>query len=128
MDKTIVQEYAEKKCWGMVASIDVYQCDPKKITDRDEIQKFVVELCEEIKMKRHGPTHIERFAENELEGYSAMQFIETSSITMHFDDKHDNKAFIDIFSCKYFDHKKAENFCLDFLGGKSSKSIYYLRY
>lgn len=112
----------------MVASINVYECDPKKITSKKEIQEFMIELCKKIDMKRYGPTLIERFAEGEMEGYSAMQFIETSSITMHFDDQHDNRAFIDIFSCKFFDHKVAEKFCLNFLGGQKSKSIYYLRH
>lgn len=126
--KKIEQEYNSKKCWGMVSSIDVYKCNPKKITTKKEIQKFMIQLCDHIDMKRYGPTLIERFAEGETNGYSAMQFIETSSITMHFDDQHDNRSFIDIFSCKYFDYKKAEKFCREFLEGKSSKSIYYLRH
>lgn len=126
--KQIEQEYSKKKSWGMVASIDVYQCNPKKITNKKEIQKFVIQLCRSINMKRHGSTLIERFAEGELAGYSAMQFIETSSITMHFDDQHDNRAFIDIFSCKYFDYRKAELFCRKFLEGKKSKSFYYFRH
>jgi S-adenosylmethionine/arginine decarboxylase-like enzyme len=126
--KKIEQEYNNKKCWGMVSSIDVYKCNPKKITAKKEIQKFMIQLCDHIGMKRHGPTLIERFAEGELAGHSAMQFIETSSITMHFDDQHDNRAFIDIFSCKFFDHKKAEKFCRESLEGKSSKSMYYFRH
>lgn len=126
--KKIEKDYQAKKSWGMVASIDVYQCNHKKITSKKEIQKFVRALCQAIKMKPHGPTMIERFAEGELAGHSALQFIETSSITMHFDDQHDNRAFIDIFSCKYFDHKEAEKFCRDFLEGKKSKVLYYFRY
>ena len=77
-------------------------------------------------MIRHGEPHIERFAEGELEGYSAMQFIETSSVTMHFDETED-RAFIDIFSCKFFDHAQAEKFCKEFFEGKKSSSVYYLR-
>ncbi|MCX6713896.1 MAG: S-adenosylmethionine decarboxylase [Candidatus Vogelbacteria bacterium] len=126
--KKLEQEYLKKKSWGMVASIDVHKCDHQKITTKKEIQKFVIELCDSIGMKRHGPTLIERFAEGELAGHSAMQFIETSSITMHFDDQHDDRAFIDIFSCKYFDYKKAELFCRNFLGGKKSKAVYYFRH
>lgn len=122
------KDYQKKKCWGMVSSIDVYKCNPKKITSKKEIQKFVIALCKHIDMKRHGPTLIERFAEGELAGHSAMQFIETSSITMHFDDQHDNRAFIDIFSCKFFDHKEAEHFCQKFLEGNKSKSVYYFRH
>jgi S-adenosylmethionine/arginine decarboxylase-like enzyme len=39
-----------------------------------------------------------------------IQFIETSSITVHLDEVW-NRAFIDIFSCKTFDKILAKNFC-----------------
>lgn len=119
-------EYLAQKCWGMVASVDVYSCDRNIITSADEIRKFIVELCNHVDMVRHGEAQVERFAEGELEGFSAMQFIETSSITLHFDEL-ENRGFIDIFSCKFFDPKKAENFCREYLKGSSSKSLHYFR-
>lgn len=125
--KKLEKEYQDKKCWGLVSSVDVYNCDPSFISNAARIRRFIIDLCKEIDMKRHGPALVERFAEGELEGYSALQFIETSSITMHFDEGK-NRAFIDIFSCKFFDHKKAEKFCKNYLKGNRSKSVYYLRY
>lgn len=110
----------------MVASVDVYGCDKKLISKPEPIKKFVVALAKAIKMKRHGEPMIERFAEGDLEGYSALQFIETSSITMHFDEG-ENRAFIDIFSCKFFDPKEAEAFCKKFFKGKKSKELHYFR-
>lgn len=80
-------DYVSKKAWGLLASIDLYECDPKLIKSPKAIKKFVIELCEVIKMKRHGDPLIERFAEGLLEGYSMIQFIETSSITAHFDEE-----------------------------------------
>lgn len=71
-------------------------------------------------MKKEGTTIIKRFGENSLKGYSAMQFIKTSSITVHFDEEH-NRAFIDIFSCKKFNEKRAEQFSKDFFKAKKSK-------
>jgi len=127
MDTNLEQEYAEKGCWGIVASIDVYNCDPHLITDKEEIRKFIIELVDHIKMVRHGEPMIERFAEGALEGCSALQFIETSSITMHFDEGQ-NRAFVDIFSCKYFDYQEAERFCKEYLKGDNSKSVYILRH
>lgn len=119
-------EYRRRKCWGMVASVDVYGCSPRAVRDPRKIKRFIVALCREIKMKRYGEALIERFAEGALEGYSAMQFIETSSVTMHFDEG-ENRAFIDIFSCRFFDPKKAEVFCRNFLGGQKSKILHYFR-
>jgi len=123
----IQKEYEDKKCWGMVASIDVYGCNPRLISDKEEIRKFIIALVDSIGMVRHGEPMIERFAEGALEGCSALQFIETSSITMHFDEGQ-NRAFIDIFSCKYFDYKKAETFSQKSLEGKEAKTTYYFRF
>ena len=71
-------------------------------------------------MKRVGPARIKRFGKDKLKGYSAFQFIETSSIICHFDEIQ-NRAFIDIFSCKNFDEKRAEQFSKDFFKAKKSK-------
>jgi len=73
-------------------------------------------------MKAHGETIIDRFGVGKLEGWSAMQFIETSSITVHADEV-DNRCFIDIFSCKDFDADKAEKFSKTFFGSLRTKMV-----
>ncbi len=116
------QQSKSLKSWGLLASINLYGCDQVKINDPETIKNFVLALCQAIGMKTHGPTYVEKFAEGDLEGYSLMQFIETSTITAHFDDKMgDCRAFIDIFSCKYFDVQKAVSFCGDYFGAKEAK-------
>ena len=105
--------------WGMSAAIDLYGCRNDLMRDPDSIERFIIELCDLIGMKRHGPALIERFGCGELCGYSAMQFIETSSITIHLDE-FDNRGFIDIFSCKKFDEIRAENFCKIFFHAEKS--------
>jgi len=99
----------------------VYIQKPKKI------KEFIIDLCVAIKMKRYGPPMIKRFGEGDLLGHSALQFIETSSITLHFDDTK-SRAFIEIFSCKFFDPERARRFCQKFLEAKKSKLRYFLRH
>ncbi len=123
---SLKKEYDEHQCWGMVASIDLYDCHPQLIKTPEKIQGLIDGLIDAIKMKKFGNSMIQRFAEGELEGYSALQFIETSSVTMHFDEGK-NRAFIDVFSCKFFDPKMAEKFCQDYLEAKSAKTQHYLR-
>ena len=106
--------------WGKLAIINLYKCDPNCIKNKTKIKKFIRELCNKINMKRVGPTIVKRFGKGSLKGYSCMQFIETSTITIHFDEK-DNRAFIDIFSCKKFDEKKIEKFAKKFFKAKKSK-------
>lgn len=95
--------------WGKSISINLYDCDLKKISDPNTIKQFIKEVIDVVDMVAHGPCHIDRFGIGNLEGYSAMQFIETSSITVHCDEP-GRRCFIDIFSCKDFDGNKAEAF------------------
>ncbi len=108
--------------WGKMISIDLYQCDRAKVSSAPVIKKYIAEVIKLIKMKAHGPTHIDRFGSGEIEGWSAMQFIETSSITVHADE-FDNRCFIDIFSCKSFDAQKALEFSIKSFGSKSHRVL-----
>ncbi len=105
--------------WGKLAIINLYKCN-EGIKKKSKIQEFIQILCEVINIKRVGPTRIKRFGKDKLKGYSAFQFIETSSIICHFDETQ-NRAFIDIFSCKNFDEKKAKDFAEKFFGAKKCK-------
>ncbi len=110
----------QQTSWGKSVSINLYGCNKEILADPNAIKKFIANIIKKIHMVAHGPTYIERFGSGDLEGYSAMQFIETSSITIHCDEV-GGRAFIDIFSCKDFDpilpKKLAESF---FEAGNSS--------
>ncbi|MEO6078046.1 MAG: S-adenosylmethionine decarboxylase, partial [Candidatus Andersenbacteria bacterium] len=108
--------------WGKSASIDLHACAHNRLTSKTLLKNFVKEVIDIINMQAHGPCHIDRFGEGNLEGYSAIQFIETSSITVHLDERWD-RAFIDIFSCKDFDADKALSFCKEYFGAKQSKIV-----
>ena len=72
--------------WGMLAAIDLHGCDRVRLADPDSIRRCVPAVIAAIGMRAHGPLAIDRFGDGELEGWSAMQFIETSSITVHADE------------------------------------------
>ena len=72
--------------WGMLAAIDLHDSDRARLADPDVIRAFVPAVIDAIGMRAHGPLRIDRFGDDELEGWSAMQFIETSSITIHADE------------------------------------------
>jgi S-adenosylmethionine/arginine decarboxylase-like enzyme len=125
---TLRQRYQKRQAWGILASIDLAGCDNGLIQSPRAIKEFVASLVKHINMQTFGPIHLHQFGEGSLHGYSVMQFIETSSIVIHFDDKLGNRAFIDVFSCKYFDPKKAETFAKKFFKAKKSKTTSLLRY
>ena len=107
---------AAVKPWGMMAVIDLHDCDRERLADADTIRAFVPEVIEAIGMVAHGPTMLERFGEGELEGWSAMQFIETSSLTIHTDEFGD-RCYVDLFSCKPFEPELAAAIAVKHFGG-----------
>ena len=102
--------------WGMLAAVDLHGCEQESLEDPDHIRGFVEALVDAIEMCAHGPVLLERFGDGELEGWSAMQFIETSSITLHADE-FGGRCFIDIFSCRPFDAERAAAVAAAHFGG-----------
>ena len=111
----------ERFWFGKITCIDLYDVNSEIITNPLRIKQFIKDLCKSLKMQRHGETLVDRFGSGRLEGYSALQFIETSSITAHFDEV-GNRAFIDVFSCKEYDSKKISEFCRKYLNANLVKS------
>lgn len=105
--------------WGKSAAIDLHECAHERLTNPKLLQKFVKALVKVVNMEAHGPCYVDRFGLGDLEGYSAMQFIKTSSITVHLDEI-GNRAFIDIFSCKDFNAPAAKKFAKEFFQAKES--------
>ncbi|NYZ77470.1 polyamine aminopropyltransferase, partial [Candidatus Micrarchaeota archaeon] len=116
------EEYEKMKAWGMLTSLDLHGCDMKKVESKETIEKWIIELCKLIDMKRYGEPHVVYFGDNpKVSGYSAFQLIETSGITGHFGlgpTGKDGYAYVDIFSCKHFDPFKAAEFTKKWFGAK----------
>lgn len=112
------EEYEKNRSWGMLTSIDAYGCDAELIRSEEDLRRYVIELCSLIDMKRYGETIIEYFGANqEVEGFSVVQLIETSCVTMHCANS-TNVVYTDIFSCKSYDPVVAAKFTAEFFGAK----------
>ena len=108
--------------WGMLAAIDLHGCEFGPLADPDNIRAFVPAVIEAIGMQAHGPLRLERFGDGDLEGWSAMQFIETSSITIHADEV-SGRCFVDVFSCRLFDPEHAAAVAVDHFGGEGTVRV-----
>ncbi len=106
--------------WGQLMSINLYDCELKLLKSPKKLGEFSLQLCDKIKMVPYGRPMIEKFGKGKLKGYSLIQFIETSTITVHLDE-FGLRAFIDIFSCKTFDKNVAKNFAKNFFQAKRIK-------
>jgi S-adenosylmethionine/arginine decarboxylase-like enzyme len=108
--------------WGVMAAIDLHGCARERLADPDTIRRFVPEVIDAIGMRAHGPLMIDRFGDGELEGWSALQFIETSSITLHADEA-GGGCFVDVFSCRPFDPGVAAQIAVEHFGGAATVTV-----
>jgi S-adenosylmethionine decarboxylase len=108
--------------WGMLAAIDLHGCCRRRLEDPKSMRLFVASVIEAIGMRAHGPLRLERFGNGELEGWSAMQFIETSSITIHADE-FSGRCFVDVFSCRRFDAEIAAAIAVAHFGGRPTLRV-----
>ncbi len=105
--------------FGWELLLDLHGCDPKKISSRESIEQFAIEVCECLKMKRFGDPFIEHFGHDNIvtAGYSLVQLIETSSVVAHFSE-YMGTAYLDIFSCKQYDAEAVTEFSKKFFGAE----------
>ena len=117
----------EGKAWGLSTAVDLQDCRPETIRDRDHIEAYVIALCKLIGMKRYGDCQVVHFGDGRVAGYSMIQLIETSLISGHFAND-TNRAYLDIFSCKGYDPVVVEEFSRKFFGARSSTISITLRH
>ncbi len=117
-DEDVMKKYNDEKHWGLAVSIDLGECDHAKISSKDHITQFAIDLAEYINMKRYGePIAVFFGDEPKVQGYSLIQLIETSQISGHFAEDTD-RAFVDVFSCKEFPPQKTAEYVKDYFGAK----------
>jgi len=98
------------------------------ITNRDQIYNFVKELVVRIDMVAAGEPIIEYLLPGEDKaGYSLMQLITTSNICAHFVEP-SSTAYLDIFSCKEFDIKLAEEIFKNYFGPTKIRTNFITRH
>ena len=117
----------ERKTFGWELNIDLYDCDPEILKSGKLIRKYVVDLCQHLKINRWGPLTLKHYGQVHLQGYSFMQLIEASSIIGHFCEAY-NTIYIDVFSCKKFDIKLIRDFTAKFFKAKKCVSRVITRY
>jgi len=114
--------------YGKELVLDMHNCDSSTFT-RESIRNYFKELCTLIDMERcklcwwddYGVPPEERETEPHMKGTSAVQFIRTSTITIHTLDLMNN-VYLNIFSCKDFDSNIAKEFSEEWFRGKIANS------
>lgn len=127
-DEEILTQFKKQKPWGLSCSLDLTNCNPKKVRNAAAIKDFVIKLCSLIKMKRFGETVVVNFGEDpKVSGFSMTQLIETSLISGHFANQ-SNGIYLDIFSCKEYPPHKMAEFCKEFFDAEKYELNVVFRY
>jgi S-adenosylmethionine/arginine decarboxylase-like enzyme len=101
-DSEIVAQFERIQPWGMETLLDLSPCNPQRIRDPAYLRSFIINLCAQIHMRRHGEPLIERFgAEERVSGWTIIQLIETSNLNVHFIDE-SNAGCLNVFSCSSY--------------------------
>jgi S-adenosylmethionine/arginine decarboxylase-like enzyme len=87
--------------WGFHLLLDCGGCNAN-IADEPQIRRFLKAVVKAADMKAVGEPMVHSFGTGYDGGYSAMQMITTSSITLHGDNR-TGSMYVDVFSCKSFD-------------------------
>ncbi len=103
--------------WGLEHRLDLCNCDHDSVKSIEKVTEYLKTLPGKIDMICYGEARVYRFGENSLEGVSGMQFIMTSSITIHCDEV-GNEAMINVFSCKEFDPEIVREYSKKMFGGE----------
>lgn len=108
--------------YGIELILDMHHCDISTFT-KENLSKYFTELCKLIDMKPHGKPMFWHNDSNipHLRGIFGIQFIETSNIVVHALELLET-VFVNIFSCKEFDTKVAEEFIKNFFKAKEVNS------
>ena len=122
-----------KTPYGFELILDLHECDVSKFS-RVSLRKYFAKICKAIDMERcelHfwddvGVPLEERQTSPHTKGTSAVQFILTSTIVIHTLDML-KAAYINIFSCKPFDRKVAEELTRQWFGAKECRSHFIER-
>ena len=125
MENTVVKE----QVFGYQLLLDLYDCKPGVCDDLTLNYQFLDEIVGHLGMEKQSPPSIFRSDEvrfPDKAGLSGWVPLIESSIVIHTLTPK-NFITIDIYCCRYFDVKKAIEFCRKFFGPKKVDDQYIVR-
>lgn len=127
-DDTIIMEVQQERHWGLVTSVNLYGCDPQRIRDPQTIKSFVAQLSQKIELARFGETAVVNLGSNlHADGYSVLQFLESSLISGHFSNI-SRAAYFDILSTEPYPPYATAEFCKSFFAAENMDVSVTFRY
>lgn len=100
-------------CFGPHLTLDLKKCNTEKLSDFDLVFDVLDKLPEEIGMTKITQPYVFKYAGlvPEDKGITGFVVIAESHISIHTFEQKDY-VFIDLFSCKPFNYKKAQEYLI----------------
>ena len=108
--------------WHMLAAIDLHGCRRAAPGDPEKVRAFVRALVAALGLTARGPLRLERFADAELEGWTATQLLEQGAISVQA-GKVGALRFADVFAVRPFDGTVAAAVAGEHFGGAPSVRV-----
>jgi len=123
----------KEKPYGYELIMDLHGCDVSTF-NRKSLDGYFEKLCKAINMQKCeryfwddvGLPEEEKQTSAQTKGSSAVQFILTSSIVIHTLDLL-GAVYVNIFSCKDFDAKEAEEITKEWFGANGCRAQFIER-
>lgn len=119
---------SHSSAFGPHLTLDLAQCNPDKLNDLQFIYNVLDQLPNQIGMTKLIPPYVFPYSGvvPEDKGITGVVIIAESHISIHtFTEK--NYAFVDIFSCKHFDHKAAKRYLIQSFESKHPHTHIHFR-
>lgn len=116
------------QAFGPHLTLDLGDCNPKKLSDLDFVFRVLSELPDKIGMTKITQPYVFHYSGlvPEDKGITGFVVIAESHISIHtFQDK--NYAFVDVFSCKFFDYERVKKILIEAFESKSAKAHVVMR-
>jgi len=123
----------QEKPYGFELILDLHGCDVSKF-NRTSLDGYFEKICKAIKMQKCesyfwddvGVQEEEKQTSPHTKGSSAVQFILTSSIVIHTLELLE-AVYVNIFSCKSFNEKIAEQITREWFRAKKCRTLFIER-
>ncbi len=117
-----------KQAFGPHLTLDLNQCNQKKLKDLDFVSQLLNELPDLIGMTKITQPYVFRYSGlvPEDKGITGFIVIAESHISIHTFEAKDY-VFIDLFSCKHFDYEFAKQYLIKAFESKNPKTHLIMR-
>lgn len=114
-DAMLIQRAADDVAvFGWELQVNLGGGDQAILTDGAQIRRYLTELCALIGMEAYREPVVVSFGKDpRVAGFTAVQLITTSNITLHAVDAN-GALFLNVFSCKVFDPAAVTEFTAGF--------------